>query len=172
MRKTIVTVVAICTALVAGACTSATGSSAPAGTPTVAATEPAPAPSPTEPQTAEAAKAAAERELNAYAAGDWRGAWDLWTAKGKAAISRDQYHGLHTACQTITGTLFEVTAARLESPTRAVVTYTRLIVAGTADMQYEDGAWRYQPDAEAMADYAKGVDKILAKRRADGACKS
>jgi hypothetical protein len=130
-------------------------------------------PSPTkagQPQTVEAAKAAAQAEFDAYAAGDWKGAWDLWTKAGKAAIARDDYARLHVTCKTQTGLTFEITTARLESPTVAVVNWKRLIVAGSHEMHYEDGQWRFQPDAAAMADYAKGVEKMISDRKADDNC--
>ncbi|RZU77616.1 hypothetical protein EV384_6347 [Micromonospora kangleipakensis] len=172
MRKTIITIAALGVTLLAAACgTEGTPDQAgPAATGSAAAVAASPAAAPKEPVTVEAAKTAAQKEFDAYAAGDWKGAWDLWTAEGKAAISRDEYARLHTECKTITGLTFEITGTRLEGEGKAVVTWKRSIVAGTADMRYEDGQWRYQPDADSMADYAKGVDKVLAERRAAGSC--
>lgn len=124
-----------------------------------------------EPKTVEAAKAAAQKEFDLFAAGDWGGTWDLWTSAGKAAISRDEYIRLHTECQTISGVTFEITNVRLEGADKATVTYKRLIAAGTGTMVYEDGAWRWQPQPDDMKDYAKGVDAVLKERRAAGSCK-
>ncbi|OKI49892.1 hypothetical protein [Micromonospora sp. CB01531] len=111
-----------------------------------------------------------QKEFDAYAAGDWKGAWDLWTKEGKTAITRDEYARLHTECKTITGLTFEITNARLEGEDKAVVNFKRSIVAGMSEIRYEDGQWRYQPDADSMADYAKGVDKVIAEGRASGRC--
>jgi hypothetical protein len=143
----------------------------PGGQSPVEVTSAAASPTPEgDPMTVEAAQAAAEHELDAYAAGDWAGAWDLWTAAGQAAISREEYVRLHTECGTLTGIMFEITNARLEGDDQAVVTWERLIATGAAIMIYEDGVWRYQPEDDDMADYAKGVDQILEERRADGSC--
>lgn len=58
----------------------------------------------------------------------------------------------------------------MEGEDKAVVNYKRLIAAGMAEIHYQDGQWRYQPDADSMADYAKGVDKVVAEGRASGRC--
>lgn len=134
---------------------------------TTSAASPTPA---AEPRTADAARAAAQREFDAYAAGDWAGAWDLWTAAGKQAMPRADYVRLHTECKTLTGLTFEITGARLEGESKAIVTWKRSIAAGTATMVYEGGAWRYQPDPEAMAGYAKGIDKLIADKKAADEC--
>lgn len=166
-----VLVLAVAGLVMAGCSDSPDSAPEAAGLPSAVATSAEPSPVPEgEPRTVEAARAAAEREFSAYAAGDWAGAWDLWTAAGQTAISREEYVRLHTECGTLTGPLFEITNARLEGDDRAIVTFERVIAAGTAVMLYEDGAWRYQPDDDAMADYAKGVDQALADRRAEGGC--
>jgi hypothetical protein len=172
VRKPTLTVVALTALFAITACsgdadTDRGGNSAVGATSSVAAASPTSA---GQPQTIEAARAAAQAELDAYAAGDWKGAWDLWTKTGKAAISRDDYARLHVTCKTQTGITFEITTMRLESPSVAVVNWKRLIVVGSHEMHYEDGQWRFQPDAAAMADYAKGIDKIIADRKADGNC--
>jgi len=108
------------------------------------------------------ARQTAQAELDAYAAGDWQGAWDLWTKAGKAAISRNDYQRLHTECETVTGIPFEVKTVRLEGPDRAVFTGERASFQFTYELHFEDGHWRYQPEAKSLADYAKGVDALIA----------
>ncbi|NJC69133.1 hypothetical protein HC031_05285 [Planosporangium thailandense] len=159
---------AVSIAFALGAC-GGKASDTPAATATRSTAAASPTPS-AEPKTVDAAKAAAQREFDLYAAGDWAGAWDLWTKAGKAAFSRSDYSRLHTECKTLTGLTFEITNARLENDTTAVVAYKRSIAAGTANMMYEDGGWRYQPDASSMADYAKGVDKLIADSKQEGRC--
>ncbi|WP_328414493.1 hypothetical protein OG470_20300 [Micromonospora sp. NBC_00389] len=168
MRKTIIAVAAIGVALLATAFGTETKpeQAKPAASGAAAAETKAA----TEPKTVDAAKALAQREFDTYASGDWKGAWDLWTSVGKAAISRDEYARLNAECKTITGLTFEITTARLEGEDTAIVNYKRSIVAGTSEIRYVDGQWRYQPDAESMADYAKGVDKVIAEGRASGRC--
>jgi hypothetical protein len=114
-------------------------------------------------RSADAATRAANAELTAYAAGDWRGAWDLWTAAGKQAISRTDYQRYHTECQTITGIPFQIKTLRLEGDSEAVLVVERQGVQFSYSFFYEDHAWRFQPDTDAMASYAKGVDKLIAE---------
>lgn len=168
MRKTIIAIGALGLALLAAGC--GNGDTTEPTTPAAPGAASVEAAKPQEPKTVEAAKALAQKEYDTYAAGDWKGAWDLWTKEGKDAISRDEYARLHTECKTITGVTFEITGARLEGEDKAIVNYKRMIAAGMSEIRYEDGQWRYQPDAESMADYAKGVDKVLAERRAAGSC--
>ena len=123
-----------------------------------------------EPRTLDAAKALAQREGDAYAAGDWAGAWDLFTKAGKAAISRADYVRLHTTCKTLTGPAMTVKLIRAEGPDKAVVVYERLGFTFSYTLVYEDGQWRFQPDDEAMAGYAMGVDKLIADKTAAGTC--
>jgi hypothetical protein len=123
-----------------------------------------------EPRTLDAAKALAQREGDAYAAGDWAGAWDLWTKAGKAAISRANYVRLHTTCKTVTGPPLTVKSIRAEGPDKAVVVYERLGFSLSYTLVYEDGQWRFQPDDKSMADYAKGIDRLIADQKAAGDC--
>ena len=124
-----------------------------------------------EPQTVEAAKALAERQVEAFAAGDYAGTWDMWSAAGKAAISREEYTRIFTECREVAGGVpITVKTARLENPTTAVVTIDRLGFGATYTVLYEDGAWRWQPSADSMADFAKGADVIIAERRSRGSC--
>lgn len=88
MRKTVIAIGALGLALFAAGC--GNGGTTESNTPAVTGAASADADKPQEPKTAEAAKTLAQKEFDTYAAGDWKGAWDLWTAEGKAAISRDE----------------------------------------------------------------------------------
>ncbi len=128
-------------------------------------------PSPAEePRTAVAAQTAAQRSFDAFAAGDWAGAWDEWNGAGKAAFSREDYVRLHTTCKTLTGLPFKIKTARLEGADKAVVQAERASFAFAYEMTYEEGRWRFQPDADAMADYRLGVDALIAKKKTEGTC--
>lgn len=123
----------------------------------------------TEPKTEDAAKAAAQNEFDAYSAGDWAGTWDLWTTEGKAAFSRDDYIALHTECKTITGLPMVIKNVRLEGDS-AIVRVERMTFLMTYTMRYQDNAWRFQPDAQNMADYAKGKTALIAEKKQSGTC--
>lgn len=162
-------------AVLAAGCSSGDDAQEPSGADTVATSggTAAGAPAATaaaEPKTVEAAKVAAQAEFDAYAAGDWAGAWDLYNAAGQAAISRADYVRLHTECKVITGPAFVIKSARLEGTDKAVVNVSRLNVLFSYTMTYEGGHWRYQPDDDAMRDYARGVDATIASEKADGTC--
>jgi len=122
-----------------------------------------------QPKTADAAKVAAQLEVDRYAAGDFGGAWDLWAASAKTLISRDDYKKLLATCVPITGLPFTVKEARLEDG-KAIVNVERASFQFTYTMEYENGAWRFEPDAESIAGYKKGVDKLIADEKASGDC--
>jgi hypothetical protein len=138
----------------------ATTTTAPAATTTTA---------PAEPQTKEAAHAAIERSTEAYAAGDWAGAWDEWTPQAKRRFSRRDYITLHTRCKTLTGIPFKIKAVRVEGTTATVRT-ERASFLFTSTLRYINGRWYFQPDVEDRANYALGLDRLLKKRRAEGSC--
>lgn len=122
-----------------------------------------------EPVTRDAAKAAAQREFDRYAVGDWGGAWDLWTAAGKAAISRSDYHDFHVRCGTMTGLRFSVVDVSLTG-NKAGIAAERGGLLFHETMAHEDGHWRYEPKPEALADYKLGVERMLQKGKAEGKC--
>lgn len=123
-----------------------------------------------EPRTVEAARSVVELSFDRYMGGDYAGAWDLYSAEGKAAISRSEYVRLLTACPP-TKLPYEIVSARLESEDRAVVVVKLLGVAQSYESRYEDAAWRLQPRKEGLAEFALGVDAAVAKRKARGGCK-
>lgn len=116
-----------------------------------------------QPKTEEAARAAAKEEFDAYAAGDWGGTWDLWTQAGQKAFSREDYIALHNACKTPVGIPLNIQNVRLEGDS-AIVRIERMTLIKAYTMKYENGEWRFQPEAEDMAGYAKGKDALIAER--------
>lgn len=127
--------------------------------------------SPSEPQTVEAAKALAQAQVDAFAAGDYAGTWDMWSAEGKAAISREDYVRFNTECPSpIEGVAIDVTSARLENPTTSVVIIKTVGVTASYNVVYQDGKWRWQPNPDGMAKFATGVDAMVANGRSNGQC--
>ena len=51
-----------------------------------------------EPKTIDGAKTAAQTVFDRFSGGDFAGAWEMYTAKGKQAISKEDYVKLNTAC--------------------------------------------------------------------------
>ncbi len=125
-----------------------------------------------EPQTAEAARATAQRYLDRAAGGDYAGAWDLLSTAGKRAVSRDTLVAYYEACPGIGGGVFaQVVDVRLETPTRAVAN-TKIMgtFAVAITVLYENGRWGVQPAPDQVARWAQPLEQQIAAARADGSC--
>ena len=122
-----------------------------------------------EPKTVEGAKSAAQTVFDRFSGGDFAGAWDMYTAKGKQAISKADYVKLNEACSR-KGLAISLTSARMEGTDRAVVIAKQLVAAQSYTMVYENGAWKLEPAKEGLALYAKGADKAIAAQKKAGTC--
>ncbi len=126
-------------------------------------------PTPTaEPKTATAVKAMAQEEADRYSAGDWEGAWELWTAEGKAAVTAEDYARFHDTCST-SGVPLKVVNVRVQGDV-ATIRIEALGFQQAYKAKYENGAWRWQPNASDLRDYRGGVDKMIKDGKADGSC--
>ncbi len=133
----------------------------PQGDPSVSASPTA------QPKTMAEASRVAQQEADAFAAGDWGGAWDLWTDAGKRAVSRADYIRYHTTC-TQPGVPVTVVNVRPEGANQAVVQYKTLGLRFAVTLSYANGRWQYAPPDPGR--YAAGVDALIAKKRAAGTC--
>ncbi|MDN3359726.1 hypothetical protein [Actinomadura sp. DC4] len=149
-------------------CSSAgnTAAAPPGATPT---TTPAAA---SEPRTEAAVRPAATEEFDSYSSGDYGGAWDLYYAAAKRAISRADYLRAHKLCPDAgAGIRFEIEKVRMDSDHEAHVRVTRAIVVLTYRFVYEAGHWRYVPTDEAMHDFrTKTVEKMVSDLKQKGGC--
>lgn len=69
------------------------------------------------------------------------------------------------------GIPMKVEAVRLDADkTVATVRFERLGFKLSYKYLYENGQWRFQPDAETIADYLLGVEALAAKRKKEGTC--
>ncbi|MET8150714.1 hypothetical protein ACIBSW_30265 [Actinoplanes sp. NPDC049668] len=127
------------------------------------------APGGPEPKNIEAAKAAAQTVFDRFSGGDFAGAWELYTAAGKKAISKDDYVKLNTACSR-KGLAIQLTSARMEGTDKAIVIAKQLVAAQSYTMVYEGDAWKLEPAKEGLELYAKGADKAIAAQRKAGTC--
>jgi hypothetical protein len=139
-------------------------SDTPAGNAAVAATGGGP-----EPKTVEGAKAAAQTMFDRFSGGDFAGAWDMYTAAGKAAISKADYVKLNEACSR-KGLAIQLTSARMDGTDKAVVIAKQLVAAQSYTMVYENGAWKLQPAKEGLALYKLGAVKAIAAQKKAGTC--
>lgn len=128
---------------------------------------------PAQPQTLDAARRAAKEHMDAYAAGDYGGAWELWSADAKKLLDRAEYVKLSELCPaTAEGAPIKIEAVRMSADqTKATVRAERMSFKFTYTYRYEEGRWVFAPDAETMAEYRLGSpEKIAAKRKREGGC--
>jgi len=122
-----------------------------------------------EPKTIDGAKAAAQTVFDRFSGGDFAGAWDMYTAAGKKAISKDDYVKLNAVCSR-KGLAIQLTSARMDGPDRAVVIAKQLVAAQSYTMQYEGNAWKLAPAKEGLALYSQGAVRAIAAQRKAGTC--
>jgi hypothetical protein len=156
-----VTLVAVAALSFSTACTG--DDKAPAGNPAAA------APAGPEPKTIDGAKAAAQTVFDRFSGGDFAGAWDMYTAAGKKAISKDDYVKLNSTCSR-KGLAIQLTSARMDGPDRAVVIAKQLVAAQSYTMQYEGEAWKLAPAKEGLALYSQGAANAIAAQKKAGTC--
>jgi hypothetical protein len=122
-----------------------------------------------EPRTIDGAKAAAQTVFDRFAGGDFAGAWDMYTAAGKQAISKADYVKLNQACSR-KGLAIQLTSARMDGPDRAVVIAKQLVATQSYTMVYESDAWKLEPAKEGLALYKLGAAKAIAAQKKAGTC--
>jgi len=122
-----------------------------------------------EPKTLEGAKAAAQTVFDRFSGGDFGGAWEMYTAAGKAAITKADYVKLNEECSR-KGLSIQLTSARMEGADKAVVIAKQLVAAQSYTMVYEQDAWKLEPAKEGLALYAKGADRAIAIQKKAGTC--
>ncbi|UQU67000.1 hypothetical protein COUCH_12290 [Couchioplanes caeruleus] len=122
-----------------------------------------------EPKTLEGAKAAAQTVFDRFSGGDFGGAWEMYTAAGKAAISKADYVKLNETCSR-KGLSIQLTSARMDGADKAVVIAKQLVAAQSYTMVYEQDAWKLEPAKEGLALYAKGADRAIALQKKAGTC--
>lgn len=140
-----------------------TGDDKPAGTAAAA------APAGPEPRTIDGARTAAQTVFDRFAGGDFAGAWDMYTAAGKAAISKADYVKLNEACSR-KGLAITLSSARLDGPDTAIVIAKQLVATQSYTMKYENDAWKLEPAKEGLALYKLGAAKAIAAQKKAGTC--
>ncbi|MCU7725070.1 hypothetical protein ODJ79_15190 [Actinoplanes sp. KI2] len=123
----------------------------------------------TEPKTIDGAKAAAQTVFDRFASGDYAGTWDMYTAAGQAAISRDDFVKLNDACSR-RGLAIQLTGARMDDADHAIVIAKQMAATQSYTMVYENNAWRLEPAKQGLALYRLGVAKAIAAQKLSGTC--
>jgi hypothetical protein len=122
-----------------------------------------------EPKTIEGAKAAAQTVFDRFSGGDFAGAWDMYTAAGKKAITKADYVKLNQVCSR-KGLAIQLTSARMDGADKAVVIAKQLVAAQSYTMVYEADAWKLAPAKEGLALYSQGAAKAIAAQKKAGTC--
>jgi hypothetical protein len=122
-----------------------------------------------EPKTLDAAKGAAQTMFDRFSGGDFAGAWEMYTAKGKQAITQPDYVKLNEACAR-KGIVIQLTTARMQGTDKAVVIARQLVAAQSYTMVYENDGWRLEPAKEGLALYSRGAAKAIAAQKKAGTC--
>jgi hypothetical protein len=122
-----------------------------------------------EPKTIDGARAAAQTVFDRFSGGDFAGAWEMYTAAGKKAITKDDYVKLNQTCSR-KGLAIQLTSARMDGPDKAIVIAKQLVAAQSYTMQYEQNAWKLAPAKEGLALYSQGAAKAIAAQRKAGTC--
>jgi hypothetical protein len=124
------------------------------------------------PQGAQGAQAesVADQEFGLLAAGDWPGAWKLWTDSAKHVLGESAYVRLNTECQPRLGVPYVIWQAQRTGATTVLVRWTRGAARGSNAMLYQQGAWKFAPSAAALAAYQRGVGQLATTLKAEHAC--
>lgn len=116
------------------------------------------------------AQAVAEQEFRLLTAGDWQGAWNLWTGIAKQDFSQAAFVQLNQQCQPQGEGPYTILRAARISPATVRVGWRRGPESGTNNMILEHGAWRFSPSLAQLEEYHLGVTKLVARLRAENAC--
>lgn len=117
------------------------------------------------------AASVAQREFGLLSGGGWAQAWQLWSVTARSALSQDDFVRLNTECRPALGVPYVIDLTTPTDDTTVSVTWHQASAAGTATVVYENGAWRFTPDAQTLADYRQGADSVIAERKAAGRCR-
>jgi hypothetical protein len=117
-----------------------------------------------------AALETADREFKALTAGDWAGAWQLWTRSAKQQVPRDVFVAANKACPVPLKrayTLQEVVPINNEL---IELTFRRGDTVEHGALRTANGGWEFEPGAASLVEYANGVKAAVDRRKADGQC--
>lgn|GEM_PF-3916559 len=126
---------------------------------------------PVQPRTEAAARQAAKTALDSYAAGNYAAFWKSWDKESQQVVSLRDYVRLFQMCKPIAeGLRFDINRVDVTGTT-ATVEVTRLNIAFTYTLTYEDGQWRFVLPDENKAQYkGRTVEQIAQERKTSGRC--
>jgi hypothetical protein len=156
--------------VLAAGCDTAPGSSTPSTT--GAPGRPAPA-SPTRTPVNVNVGAALEvstKEFDLLSAGNWAGAWALWTESARKQVPRDAFVAVNRACPAALRQAYRLQDVKPINTQLIELTYRRGENVHHGALRAARGGWEFEPDAGTLVEYANGVDAAIAKRKAANQC--
>jgi hypothetical protein len=112
----------------------------------------------------------AQREFGLLSGGGWAQAWRLWSAAARSTMSQSDFVRLNTECRPALGVPYIIDSTATVGPTTVSVTWHQGTTTGTSSVRYENGEWRFVPDATTLAGYREGLAPLLDARKAAGQC--
>ncbi|NRQ38500.1 hypothetical protein HII36_42740 [Nonomuraea sp. NN258] len=148
-----------------------TSATSPAATPPATASAITQTKKPEQPRTAAAARRAAAKAFDAYAAGDYGEFWDGWTRQAQRVVTRKDYVRRFKLCPSVaTGIRWQIQKVTLTGE-RATVRAARAILVENYTLVHQGGRWRFQPQAESLQPYrTMTIEQIVRQERAEGGC--
>jgi hypothetical protein len=112
----------------------------------------------------------ANQEFKLLVAGDWAGAWALWTDGAKKEVPRKDFEKVNKTCPAQKGVEFQLQDVKPVSMELVELTWRRGETVGHSAIRLTDKKWFYDPGSEMLVEYASGADAAIAKRRSSGGC--
>jgi hypothetical protein len=105
------------------------------------------------------------KEFQLLTAGDWAGAWALWTSSAQRQVPRDAFIAVNRACPAMLRQVY-----KLQDVQPIKLTYRRADNVHQGSLQAAGSGWRFEPDAKTLLEYGDGADAAIAKRKAARQC--
>jgi hypothetical protein len=110
------------------------------------------------------------KEFQLLTAGDWAGAWALWTSSAQQQVPRDAFVAVNRACPAMLRQVYKLQDVQPINTELIELTYRRADNVHHGSLQAAGGGWRFEPDAKTLVEYVNGADAAIAKRKAAKQC--
>jgi hypothetical protein len=167
MRRTVGAMIGAAVLVLVAGCESVAGG--PDVTPAPGAPQAGPTRSPLNVNVA-AALQAADQEFKALTAGDWTGAWQLWTDTSKRQVPLNVFVAANKACPAALKKAYALQDVVPINNELIELTFRRGDIVEHGALRAVKGRWGFEPGAASLVEYANGVDAAVDKRKADGQC--
>lgn len=112
----------------------------------------------------------ANKQFKLLADGDWAGAYALWTDAAKKKITKKDFEKVNTACPFYKGDPIELQDVKPKNMELVELTWRHAGHVGHSALRQIGKTWQYDPGAETLAEFTKGANAAITKRKADNVC--